>query len=219
MDEHNMNNHNHISFIHEYVIHLVELNDYQKAIAEIKKQIRLSNNYDELAFAHLSCGFLNTKLKNYIFAVKDFSNAIYFENKLDFLSQRSKDISLNARSNARYKCENFEGAIDDKREAKRMRLFEEKKYSKYKGNFLDYKTLLLKSFDQLELDQQSIFLIKISELEKPKYDLIEDYKKFINDKKKLELINNLELISESKYQIGDYKGSIKAIRRSEKYYF
>ena len=32
------------------------------------------------------------------------------------------------------------------------------------------------------------------------------------------IINKLEVISESKYKIGDYKGSIKAIRRAEKYY-
>ena len=34
----------------------------------------------------------------------------------------------------------------------------------------------------------------------------------------MKLINKLEVISESKYKIGDYKGSIKAIRRAEKYY-
>ena len=28
----------------------------------------------------------------------------------------------------------------------------------------------------------------------------------------------LESLSESKYKVGDYKGSIKALRRAEKYY-
>ena len=61
-------------------------------------------------------------------------------------------------------------------------------------------------------------LIKLSKSKKSKYDLIADYKKVISEKRKEEVINKLEVISESKYKIGDYKGSIKAIRRAEKYY-
>ena len=41
----------------------------------------------------------------------------------------------------------------------------------------------------------------------------------ISEKRKEEVINKLEVISESKYKIGDYKGSIKAIRRAEKYFW
>ncbi|KGG16142.1 MULTISPECIES: hypothetical protein [unclassified Prochlorococcus] len=51
-----------------------------------------------------------------------------------------------------------------------------------------------------------------------KYDLIEDYKRKINDTKKLEIIDKLEKISQSKFNSGDYKGAIKAMRRAEKYF-
>ena len=40
----------------------------------------------------------------------------------------------------------------------------------------------------------------------------------ISNKKKEEVIKKLEFLSESKYNIGDFKGSIKAIRRAEKYF-
>ena len=58
----------------------------------------------------------------------------------------------------------------------------------------------------------------MSKIRKSKYDLISDYKKVISNKRKEEVIKKLELLSELKYQSGDYKGSIKAIRRAEKYY-
>ena len=45
-----------------------------------------------------------------------------------------------------------------------------------------------------------------------------DYKKVITNKRKEEVLRKLEFLSDSKYKVGDYKGSIKAIRRSEKYY-
>ena len=70
----------------------------------------------------------------------------------------------------------------------------------------------------MDLEPKYKILIKVSRVEKSRYDLISDYKKLISDKRKQEVINKLEIISESKYKNGDYKGSIKAIRRAEKYY-
>ncbi len=206
-------------FNYENLIHLVEINDYKGAIEEIEKHINLSSDYDDLAFAYLNCGFINTKLGDYPSAVNSFSKAISFEDKFDILIGRSKDISLSGRSNARYKCDDYKGAIDDKRKAKKIRLLEEIKYVDNQPNLLDYRNILLGSFDQFKLDYKYTFLMNISRIEKPRYDLIEDYKKFIDEERKQEIINSLELISDSKYKIGDYKGSIKAIRRSEKYYF
>ena len=60
--------------------------------------------------------------------------------------------------------------------------------------------------------------LKVSKIKKSKYDLIAYYKKVISKKRKEEVIRKLELLSEEKYKVGDYKGSIKAIRRAEKYY-
>ena len=76
----------------------------------------------------------------------------------------------------------------------------------------------LGTYINIDLETKYNVLIKGSKIQKRKYDLITDYKKVISDKRKEEVINKLEIISESKYNIGDYKGAIKAIRRAEKYY-
>ena len=61
-------------------------------------------------------------------------------------------------------------------------------------------------------------LIIMSKLFKPKYDLIEDFKKVISDQKRINVISKLDSISKEKFKIGDFKGAIKYLRRSWKYY-
>ena len=200
------------------IIKLIELNYYQDAIETIKKNINYFDNKDDLALAYLHCGFLNDKLEDYTSAIRDFSDSILHENKLDFLNGRSKDIAFNARSNSRYKNGDFKGSIEDKRLAKKIRLLEGKNASEFNKYKIDYKSILMEKFDISDLDSKFISLIKVSKVKKKKYDLIEDYKKFINREKQNELIKKLESISELKYMSGDFKGSIRAIRRSEKYY-
>ena len=68
------------------------------------------------------------------------------------------------------------------------------------------------------MEKKLKLLIKELNVRNSKYDLIDDYKLQINDKKKSEIINSLEKTSEIKLKSGDYKGAINAIRRSEKYY-
>ena len=207
------------SLFYNEAINLIDLQDYDGAIKSIRKNIDTLMENEDIALAYLNCGFLNHELGDYLSAIDDFSKSICLESELEILSQRSKDISLNGRSNARYKCDDYKGAIDDKRKAKKIRLLEAIKYVEHKPKFLDYKIILLGCCDQIEMDSKYTLLIKISRIENSKYDLINDYKKFINEKKKQEVINSLEMKSDSRYKIGDYKGSIKAIRRSEKYYF
>ena len=77
---------------------------------------------------------------------------------------------------------------------------------------------MLGTFIKIDLELKYNVLIKASEIRKSKYDLIADYKKVISKKRKDEVIRKLELISKSKYEIGDFKGSINAMRRAEKYY-
>ena len=50
-----------------------------------------------------------------------------------------------------------------------------------------------------------------------KFDLINDHKLKIDELKINKIINLLEQKSEEKYNKGDFKGSIRALRRSEKY--
>ena len=206
-----------LSFYDE-AVNLIDLEDYDGAIKSIKKNIDSLQNQDDIALAYLNCGFLNDKLGDNLSALDDFSNSIFFESKIDFIKQRSKDISFNGRSNSLYKTGDYHGAIDDKRQAKKIRLLEIDKSNEIDNTKIDYKNILLGTFTKIDLEPKYNALIKGSKIRKSKYDLIEDYKKVISVKRKEELINKLEAISKSKYKIGDYKGSIKAIRRSEKYY-
>ena len=206
------------SSFYDEAIKLIDLDDYDGAINSIKKNIDSLENPDDIALAYLNCGFLNDKLGENVSAIDDFSKSIIFESKIDIIKQRSKDISFSGRSNSRYKTGDYQGAIDDKRKAKKIRLLEIDKSNELDNTKIDYKNILLGTFKKIDLEPKYNVLLKGSEIRKSKYDLIADYKKVISEKRKEEVINKLEFISESKYKIGDYKGSIKAIRRAEKYY-
>ena len=206
------------SFFYDEAINLIDLNDFDGAIKSIKRNIDTLQNQDDFALAYLNCGFLHDKLGDNQSAIDDFSKSISFEDQIDIINHRSKDISYSGRSNSRYKNGDFEGAIEDKRKAKRIRLWEIDKYKEIDNNKIDYKNILLGTFLKVDLEPKYITLVKGASMRKSKYDLIADYKKVISDERKEEVINKLEIISESKYKIGDYKGSIKAIRRAEKYY-
>tara|TARA_Y100001968_G_C19172520_1_gene626364 strand:- start:91 stop:732 length:642 start_codon:yes stop_codon:yes gene_type:complete len=202
----------------EDLIDFINSKDFESAIKYIRNKLEILDNYDDIALLHLNCGFLNDKLGEYSSAINDFTMAIIYEDKLDFLEGRSKDISLSGRSSVMYKLGDFKGAIEDKRKAKKLRLVEHKKNHDFKNIFIDYKNILLGTFVNEDLGPKYNLLIKLSTVKKKKYDLINDYKKVINSNKQKEIIDKLELLSEKKYRSGDFKSSIKAIRRSEKYY-
>ena len=205
------------SFYNE-AIRLIDLNDLEGAIELIKKNIYSLNNTGDIALAYLNCGFLNDKLGDYISAIEYFSKSISIEAKLGNTYQISKDVSYSGRSNSRYKNGDYHGAIEDKRRAKKIRFKEIDKSKGFNNTKIDYRNILLGTFSEIELEPKYNTLIKVSQIKRSKYDLIADYKKVISNKRKEEVIDKLELLSESKYKIGDYKGSIKAIRRAEKYY-
>ena len=202
------------SFYHE-AINLIDLNDYEGAIKSIRKSIDTLSEPDDIALAYLNCGFMNDKLGDYLSAIDDFSRSISIEAELEMINQRSKDVALNGRSNSRYKIGNYHGAIEDKRKAKKIRLLE---INRSPDSKIDYKNILLGTFLKMELEPKYKILIKVSRVEKSRYDLISDYKKVISHKRIEEVIEKLEFLSESKYKFGDYKASIRAIRRAEKYY-
>jgi len=105
-----------------------------------------------------------------------------------------KLIMLSKASEQKYKEGDFKGAIDDKRRAK-----------------------MILNKENLEKELIETYKKEISLLYVSKFDLIRDHKVIINSSKKTEIINLLEKKSEDKYNEGDYKGAIKALRRSEKY--
>ena len=215
---HDMKSFDHTSVFYKEVIRLIDLEDFRSAINLLKDKIDLLENFDDIALAYLNCGFLNYKLGSYVSSIEDFSLSIQYEAKLESLNGRSKDLSFNGRSNSRYKNGDYKGAIEDKFAAKNIRLSETDKLSDLNNNQIEYKNILLGSFIRLDLEPKFITLLKLSKIKKSKYDLINDYKKVITKDKKKELKDKLENLSQSKYEIGDYKGSIKAFRRAEKYY-
>ena len=206
------------SSFYDEAIKFVELVDYESAIKSIKKSIYCITNQDDLSLAYLNCGFLNDKLGDNLSAINDFSMSISFEAKLDIVNQRSKDISFSGRSNSRYKNGDYKGAIEDKIKARNIKILEIDKSKEYNSFKIDYRHILLGTFIKKDLEPKYTALIKVSKIQKSKYDLIADYKKVISKKRKEQVIKKLEVTSEFKYKIGDYKGSIKAIRRAEKYY-
>tara|TARA_B100000700_G_scaffold328847_1_gene448117 strand:+ start:12807 stop:13448 length:642 start_codon:yes stop_codon:yes gene_type:complete len=213
-----MKNFEDFSSFYNEAIDLIDLNDFEGAIISIKKNIDSLQKPDDIALAFLSCGFLSDKLGDYLTAINYFSQSINFESELENINQRSKDISYSARSNSRYNNGNYQGSIEDKRQARKIRLLEIDRFPEVNVIKIDYKNILLGTFIEIDLEPKYKTLIKASKIEKSRYDLIEDYKKVISHKRKEQVIEKLEFLSESKYQIGDYKASIRAMRRSEKYY-
>ena len=104
-------------------------------------------------------------------------------------------IKLTRSSEKKFKKGNFKGAIDEKRKVNSILKFKS-------GDF--------------EIVEK--FKEELTNLYASKFDLIFDHKSRINESKKNEIINLLREKSEEKYKKGDFKGAIKALRRSEKYF-
>ena len=103
-------------------------------------------------------------------------------------------INKTRSSEIKFREENFKGAIEDKREVRRL----------LNSKFCDED--ILKRFKE-----------ELSLLYKSKFDLINDHKLRIDESKINKIIKLLEQKSDEKYNQGDFKGAIKAIRRSKKY--
>ena len=97
-------------------------------------------------------------------------------------------------SEKKFREGNFKGAIEDKREVRCL----------LNSKFCDED--ILKKFKE-----------ELSLLYKSKFDLINDHKLRIDESKINKIIKLLEQKSDEKYNQGDFKGAIKALRRSEKY--
>ena len=97
-------------------------------------------------------------------------------------------------SERKFREGNFKGAIEDKREVRCL----------LNSEFCDEE--ILKKFKE-----------ELYYLYKSKFDLINDHKLRIDESKINKIIKLLEQKSDKKYNEGDFKGAIKALRRSEKY--
>ena len=97
-------------------------------------------------------------------------------------------------SERKFKKGDFKGATEDKREVRCL----------LNSKFCDDE--ILKKFKE-----------ELSYLYESKFDLINDHKLRIDESKINEIVKFLEQKSDQKYNKGDFKGAIKALRRSEKY--
>ena len=97
-------------------------------------------------------------------------------------------------SERKFKEGNFKGAIDERREVRSL----------LNSEFCD-KTIIKK------------FKEELSNLYASKFDLINDHKLRIDELKINKIAKLLEQKSDEKYRKGDFKGAIRALRRSEKY--
>ena len=98
-------------------------------------------------------------------------------------------------SEKKFKEGNFKGAIEDKREVR---------------------SLLNSKFCNKDIIKK--FKEELSRLYASKFDLINDHKSRIDESKINNIINLLVQKSDEKYHKGDFKGAIRALRRSEKYF-
>ena len=98
-------------------------------------------------------------------------------------------------SEIKFRGGNFKGAIEDKREVRFL----------MKSKFCDNN--FIKKFKE-----------ELSQLYASRFDLINDYKLRIDELKINKIIKLLEQQSDEKYHKGDFKGAIRALRRSEKYF-
>ena len=107
---------------------------------------------------------------------------------------KDKIIELTISSHEKYKEGNFKGSLEDKLEVKSL----------LRSNLCD------KNIKEALKEE-------LTRLYTSKFDLIYDHKKRIDDNKRNKIINSLENKSIEKKKNGDFKGAIKALRRSEKY--
>ena len=97
-------------------------------------------------------------------------------------------------SERKFREGNFKGAIEDKRKVRYL----------LNSKFCDED--IFKKFKE-----------ELSYLYSSKFDLINDHKLRIDESKINKIIKLLEQKSDEKYNKGDFKGAIRALRRSEKY--
>ena len=97
-------------------------------------------------------------------------------------------------SERKFREGDFKGAIEDKREVRCL----------LNSNLGDED--ILKKF------KEELFFIYES-----KFDLINDHKLRIDESKINKIVKMLEEKSDEKYNKGDFKGAVRALRRSEKY--
>ena len=114
---------------------------------------------------------------------------------LDSRKLSIENIINHTRSSERkFKAGDYYGAIEDKRKVR---------------------YLLASKFCDEDIFRK--FQKELSTLYESKFDLINDHKLRLDESQKKKIVKLLEQKSDEKYNLGDFKGAIRALRRSEKY--
>tara|TARA_Y100000589_G_scaffold332041_1_gene388754 strand:- start:3949 stop:4299 length:351 start_codon:yes stop_codon:yes gene_type:complete len=96
----------------------------------------------------------------------------------------------------------------------------EKKYKNgdFRGSFMDRMEIkLILESDLCDEETKEKFKGELSKIYISRFDLINDHKKKLDDIKRKKIINLLKDKSDDRFKKGDFKGALRALRRSEKY--
>ena len=196
---------------------LIQSSDYHSSIQYLFKFISVSSLRDDQSFAYIICGLINHKLADYVTAIKYFTLAIEIEPSLGYLESSENSFALNARSESKYKNFDYKGSIDDKRIAYNLGDSDVSNVDKlfsFRNEMKSHLSILEKD---IRSQLKSEILLLSLQISNSKYDLIEDFKSRLDDLRKTTIVQKLIRISNSKYISGDYKSSIRALRRAEKF--
>ena len=178
---------------------------------------QITNTKDDVLYTYLFCGYLRSLIKKHLLAINDFSMVIELsiksENNLFLLS-----LAFQGRSEAKYKTNDFRGAFYDLLKSQKYLKLYENKFNETIQSVLNRCLLFDLQLQLNSLENLRFHLLsRINESIVSKYDLITDYKKRLDKQKRLDIYNKLKKSSEIFFSKGDYKRSIKALRRAIRY--
>ena len=198
------------------IVSLIKTKDYKSSLELVLNFSQLPISEIDRLLALLFSAFIEFRLGQYKSSITYFNRIIDYEINIIKLKEVITSISFNGRSESKYKLSDFKEAVEDKKIA-----------MSYKS-FGKYETEIPQIISEFNLfDMKNIHeytnilktLINISYNQGSKYDLIQDYIKVINDNKKLDIIDKLIQVSDDKFKNRNYKSSIRALRRAERYIF
>ena len=192
-------------------IALIEEDDFMMAINKLKYLVQISKTKEQLTTSIIIKALINFKLFDYKSSEMDFLILLNLSNKEDII----KALAYSFISEIKFKSKDYKGALENKLESNKYNIARDIKHIQYRYNI----DLHNKYFKNIKYINQINYrtLSKIFKINKPKYDLINDYIVRIKDKKRFEILDFLNKKSISKIASNDYKGAIISIRRFEKY--